>query len=241
MPRPTRLTSVESPPISPIIPRQESPARPRSILSYRTYVPVFPPSRFGKGGWGVRLSCPSSISTSTPSTACWTAASGSRPWPRRPSVWASTALALTDHGAVYGAVPFVKAMRAAGLKPILGAELYVVDEYGPPPRPGEPYHLPVLAATEEGYVHLLELVTCGQLDHFHKKPLLTLAEIAPRAGGLIALSGCLRGAIGPTGCSGGRAGARSAWRPTRRSSAATASSSNSSVTACPRRTRSTGS
>ena len=43
------------------------------------------------------------------------------------------ALALTDHGAVYGAVPFTQAMRAAGLKPILGAELYVVDEYGPPP------------------------------------------------------------------------------------------------------------
>ncbi|MGE5551703.1 MAG: DNA polymerase III subunit alpha, partial [Bacteroidota bacterium] len=120
------------------------------------------------------------------------------------------ALALTDHGAVYGAVPFVKAMHAAGVKPILGAELYVVDDHGPPPRPGSPYHLPVLAATEEGYVHLLELITRGQLDHFHKKPLVTLAEIAPRAGGLIGLSGCLRGELARRILAGDTAGARAA-------------------------------
>ena len=122
------------------------------------------------------------------------------------------ALALTDHGAVYGAVPFTQAMRAAGLKPILGAELYVVDEYGPPPKPAQPYHLPLLAADEEGYVHLLELITRGHLDHFHKKPLLTLAEIAPRAGGLIALSGCLRGQVARRALEGDRAGARAALR-----------------------------
>ncbi|MGE5527756.1 MAG: DNA polymerase III subunit alpha [Patescibacteria group bacterium] len=119
-------------------------------------------------------------------------------------------LALTDHGAVYGTVPFVKAMRAAGLRPILGAEVYLVDAYGPPPRPAQPYHLVLLSETEEGYVHLMELVTCAHLDHFHKKPLLTLEEIAPRARGLIALSGCLRGQIPRLLAAGDPAGARAA-------------------------------
>ena len=118
------------------------------------------------------------------------------------------ALALTDHGAVYGAVPFVQAMKAVGVKPILGAELYVVDAYGPPPRPLQPYHLPLLAATETGYVHLMELISLGQLDHFYKKPLLTLEEIAPRAEGLIALSGCLRGQISRQLGAGDRAAAQ---------------------------------
>lgn len=100
------------------------------------------------------------------------------------------AIALTDHGGVHGLLPFYRQAMAAGIKPILGAELYVEA-----PEGEAPYHLPVLAESNGGYENLLQLVTKGHLEGFRKKPLIKKAWLAEHAKGLIALSGCLQGEV----------------------------------------------
>lgn len=100
------------------------------------------------------------------------------------------ALALTDHGALYGAMEFYKQARRAGLKPILGLEAYIA------PRSGKDYfHLILLAASQAGYKNLLELVTASHLQGYYYKPRIDKALLARKTEGLIALSGCLRGEV----------------------------------------------
>lgn len=101
------------------------------------------------------------------------------------------ALAVTDHGGVYGLVPFYREAVRAGIRPILGAELYM--EAGP--GGGSPYHLPLLARDAEGYRNLLRLATRGHLDGFHRKPVIRWEWLCEHSAGLIALSGCLQGEI----------------------------------------------
>jgi DNA polymerase-3 subunit alpha len=84
-----------------------------------------------------------------------------------------TALALTDHGALYGAIEFYKKARAAGIKPIIGAEMYLAFERMQDKRPGiddRRYHLTVLATNTEGYYNLLRLVTKSYLEGHYYKP-----------------------------------------------------------------------
>ncbi|MBO0686591.1 MAG: PHP domain-containing protein, partial [Candidatus Dormibacteraeota bacterium] len=83
------------------------------------------------------------------------------------------ALALTDHGVMYGAIHFYKACLRAGIKPILGCELYVAprrleDREGRADR--DPYHLTALAADAEGYRNLMALCSIGQLRGLYYKP-----------------------------------------------------------------------
>lgn len=100
-------------------------------------------------------------------------------------------LAVTDHGGAYGLAPFYREAERAGLRPILGAELYLESEMS-----GEsPFHLPLLARDNEGYRNLLRLVTRAQLDGFHKKPMVKREWLAEHNQGLIALGGCLQGEI----------------------------------------------
>jgi DNA polymerase-3 subunit alpha len=100
-------------------------------------------------------------------------------------------LAVTDHGGVYGLIPFYREAIRAGIRPILGAELYLE-----PGSIGEsPYHLPLLARDEEGYRNLLRLATLGHLDGFCRKPMIRWEWLVQHAQGLIALSGCLQGEI----------------------------------------------
>lgn len=101
------------------------------------------------------------------------------------------ALAVTDHGGVYGLVPFYREATRQGLRPILGAELYME----PGPHGKSPYHLPVLARNEEGYRNLLRLATRGHLDGFHRKPMIRWEWLCEHGEGLIAFSGCLQGEI----------------------------------------------
>ncbi len=106
------------------------------------------------------------------------------------------AVALTDHGVMYGAIHFYKACRAAGIKPIVGCEVYVAprglrDRDSKADR--DPYHLTVLAADIEGYRNLMELVTIGQLEGLYYKPRIDRETLAGHARGLIVLSGCLGG------------------------------------------------
>jgi DNA polymerase-3 subunit alpha len=110
------------------------------------------------------------------------------------------AVAMTDHGNIFGAVHFVNAAKAAGIKPILGCELYVCkkDDHHierTPPE-GDTYnHLLVLAENEEGYRNLVKITSEASLHGFYYKPRVSKKFLAEHANGLIALSGCLKGEV----------------------------------------------
>jgi len=105
------------------------------------------------------------------------------------------ALALTDHGAMFGALGFYEAGRAAGVKPIIGVETYVAPGSRFERAPGESEekyrHLTILARNETGYRNLLRLVTDAHLEGFYHRPRIDKELLAERAEGLIGLSGCL--------------------------------------------------
>ncbi len=108
------------------------------------------------------------------------------------------ALALTDHGVMYGAVQFYKACRLAGVKPILGFEAYVAprrltDREARADR--DPYHLTLLAADAEGYMNLMALCSIGQTQGLYYKPRIDRDVLSRHSRGLIALSGCLAGEV----------------------------------------------
>ena len=109
-----------------------------------------------------------------------------------------TALAITDHGVMYGAVAFYKACCAAGIKPIIGCEVYVVPrtrfdkEHG---IDSEYTHLILLCKNETGYKNLCYLVSAAFTEGFYTKPRIDWQLLHERAEGLICLSGCIAGAI----------------------------------------------
>ena len=102
------------------------------------------------------------------------------------------ALSITDHGVMFGVIPFYKACKKHGVKPIIGCELYVAPESRHLKTGGEkPYHLTVLAETYEGYKNLVKLVSRGFTEGFYYKPRVDHDLLAQYSKGLIALSGCL--------------------------------------------------
>src|SRR5579864_128546 len=106
------------------------------------------------------------------------------------------ALGLTDHGVMYGAIHFYKACKEAGIKPIIGCEVYVAPRSrllreGRVDR--DPNHLTLLAANAEGYLSLMKLCTVGQMEGMYYKPRIDKEILAEHSKGLIALSGCLQG------------------------------------------------
>src|SRR5438034_1926933 len=108
------------------------------------------------------------------------------------------AIALTDHGVMYGAIHFYKACKEAGIKPIVGCEVYVAPRSrllreGRVDR--DPSHLTLLAADHEGYVNLMRLCTVGQMEGMYYRPRIDKEILAERSKGLIALSGCLQGEV----------------------------------------------
>ena len=110
------------------------------------------------------------------------------------------AVALTDHGNVFGAFQFHKAALAAGLRPVIGCEVYVApgDHRDRSPVPGrrKPYdHLVLLAENERGYRNLVWLVSEGFLNGFYHKPRISKELLAERSEGLIGLSACLSGEV----------------------------------------------
>ena len=102
-------------------------------------------------------------------------------------------LALTDHGVMYGAVKFYKEATSAGIKPILGCEVYVTaDRHDRSSSPRAPYyHLTLLARTAEGYKNLMKLSTSGFLEGFYYKPRVDREMLRKHGKGIICLSGCL--------------------------------------------------
>ena len=108
------------------------------------------------------------------------------------------ALALTDHGNLYGAIEFYKKAKAAKIKPIIGVEAYIAKRSLYEKQPGiddKRYHLILLAENNEGYQNLLKLVTISNLEGFYYKPRLDKETIRKYSKGLIALSACLSGEI----------------------------------------------
>src|SRR5258708_2990399 len=110
------------------------------------------------------------------------------------------AVAMTDHGNIFGAVHFVNAARSGGVKPIVGCGLYICKkddhriERTPPD--GDTYnHLLVLAENEEGYRNLVKITSEASLHGFYYKPRISKKFLAEHSKGLIALSGCLKGEI----------------------------------------------
>ena len=109
-----------------------------------------------------------------------------------------TAIAITDHGVMYGAVAFYKACQAAGIKPIIGCEVYVAPrnmtdkEHG---LDGDYSHLILLCQNETGYKNLCYLVSAAFTEGFYIKPRIDWALLHQHSEGLICLSGCVAGAI----------------------------------------------
>ncbi len=102
------------------------------------------------------------------------------------------ALAITDHGALYGVVEFYQAARDAGIKPLIGIETYLARR-GMRDRDSEdrkPYHLLLLAQNDAGYRNLLRLASVAMLEGFYYKPRIDKTALAGHSDGLIALSGC---------------------------------------------------
>lgn len=108
------------------------------------------------------------------------------------------AIAITDHGNMYGVVDFYKEANKAGIKPILGCEVYMAPEsrhVKQGNRDDTAYHLVLLAETDEGYKNLMALVTLGHREGFYYKPRIDKELLRQYHTGLIALSGCLGGQV----------------------------------------------
>ncbi|MBZ5629849.1 MAG: DNA polymerase III subunit alpha [Acidobacteriia bacterium] len=110
------------------------------------------------------------------------------------------AVAMTDHGNIFGAFHFFNAATKAGVKPIIGCELYVCtkDDHNierTPPDGGTYNHLLVLAENEAGYRNLVKITSEASLHGFYYKPRISKRFLAEHARGLIGLSGCLKGEV----------------------------------------------
>jgi DNA polymerase-3 subunit alpha len=108
------------------------------------------------------------------------------------------ALAITDHGAMYGVPEFYKKCQAVNIKPIIGVELYIAPrrmEDKTPKVDTNPYHIVLLAKNNQGYKNLLKLVSEAHLKGYYYRPRVDKETLAKYAAGLIALSACLQGEI----------------------------------------------
>ena len=110
-----------------------------------------------------------------------------------------TAAAITDHGAMYGVIEFYKAATAAGIRPILGCEVYVApnSRFDREHVSGEDryYHLVLLAETNEGYGNLIKIVSKGFLDGYYYRPRVDMEVLRRYHKGIIATSACVAGEV----------------------------------------------
>jgi len=108
------------------------------------------------------------------------------------------AMAITDHGVMYGVIDFYKTMKAAGIKPIIGCEVYVARRTIKDRQHGiddEQYHLVLLAENQTGYRNLVKLVSKGFIEGYYYKPRVDKELLREHSEGLIALSACVAGEI----------------------------------------------
>ncbi len=108
-------------------------------------------------------------------------------------------IAVTDHGNLFGAVKFYNEAKKAGIRPIVGCEVYVAQTSRKNRDDKERYnHLVLLCETDEGYRNLTRLVSSGFLEGFYRKPRIDKEILAQHSKGLICLSACLKGEIAET-------------------------------------------
>ena len=119
------------------------------------------------------------------------------PLVRRATELEMDSLAITDHGGMYGAINFYRSAREAGIKPIIGCEMYVApgSRLGRNPKDKSPYHLTVLAKDARGYRNLVKLVTKAHLEGFYYKPRVDRELLEEYRDGLVVLSGCPSGEV----------------------------------------------
>jgi DNA polymerase III subunit alpha len=109
------------------------------------------------------------------------------------------AVAMTDHGNMFGAIEFYQAAVKAGIKPIIGCEVYMApgsmfDKSASSARESA-YHFTLLARDLQGYSNLVKLVSAAHLEGFHYKPRIDKALLSKQSAGLIGMSACLKGEI----------------------------------------------
>jgi len=107
------------------------------------------------------------------------------------------AVAMTDHGVMYGAIEFYKTCKAEGIKPILGCEVYILASAHRTSRDHNvPYHhLVLLAKDEEGYLNLAKINTIAHMEGFYYKPRIDKETLRTHSAGLIGLAACLQGEV----------------------------------------------
>lgn len=108
------------------------------------------------------------------------------------------ALAITDHGVMYGAIKFYNACKAAGIKPIIGCEIYMArrSRFDKQPKiDADQYHLVLLAKNFTGYQNLMKIVTQAHLEGFYYKPRADLELLEKYSKGLIAMTACIEGEV----------------------------------------------
>src|SRR5215831_11758640 len=109
------------------------------------------------------------------------------------------AVAMTDHGNLFGAVKFYNAAKANGVHPVIGCEVYVAQQGHKTRSESDRYnHLVLLCENQEGYRNLIDLVSTAYLDGFYYKPRIDLDLLQAHSKGLIGMSACLRGHIAET-------------------------------------------
>jgi len=134
--------------------------------------------------------------------------------PRRAKEMGQEAIAITDHGSMYGVIAFYKACVQAGVKPIIGCEVYVAPgsrfekEAGGP----TPYHLVLLCKNQVGYRNLCYLVSAGYTEGFYSRPRVDWELLSAHSEGLICLSACLGGEVSRRLLEGNYEGASAAAR-----------------------------
>ena len=108
-----------------------------------------------------------------------------------------SALALTDHGNLFGAVQFHDEARAAGIKPIIGCEVYVARDgrHTKSGRSDRSNHLVLLAKDDVGYRNLIRLVSLGYQEGFYYRPRIDLDLLSAHSEGILGLSACLKGIV----------------------------------------------
>lgn len=118
-----------------------------------------------------------------------------------------SSVAITDHGTMYGVVDFYKKAREAGIKPIIGCEIYVVNKsmcLKQPDRDNETHHLVLLVKNERGYNNLMKIVSAASIKGFYYKPRVDHDFLRKHSEGIIALSACLAGEVQSNILSGNR-------------------------------------
>lgn len=109
-----------------------------------------------------------------------------------------SAVALTDHGNMYGAIEFYQEAKKQGVKPVIGIEAYVAHSIKKKDKNERPYHIILLAQNKQGYENLIQLTTIAHLEGFYGKPRIDFQLLKKHSKGLIVLSGCLSSELSRT-------------------------------------------